>query len=123
MSAWKPPGWHSLTPRLVAGDPAAFVEFLQRAFGAEGEYRSDRPSQLRIGDSIVMVGDATVRERTRGFLYLYVADADATFHRAVGAGAVALEPPADMPYGDRRAMVADPCGNLWQIATYRDNNE
>ena len=119
MSEWKPPGWHSVTPRLVAGDPAGLVAFLRLAFGADGDYRSDRPSQLRIGDSIVMIGGAGVRERTRGFLHVYVEDADATFRRALDAGAVALEHPADMPYGDRRAMISDPYGNLWQIATYR----
>lgn len=119
MTEWKPPGWHSLTPRLVADDPAGLVEFLRRAFGARGEYRADRPSQLRIGDSIVMVGGTAVRERIRSFLYLYVEDADATYRRALDAGAESLEEPADTPYGDRRAMIADPCGNHWQIATYR----
>lgn len=119
MTGWKPPGWHSLTPRLVARDPAALVEFLRQAFGAEGDYRSDRPSQLRIGDSIVMIGSDAVRERIRSFLYLYVEDADAAYRRALDAGAESLEEPVDTPYGDRRAMIADPCGNHWQIATYR----
>jgi uncharacterized glyoxalase superfamily protein PhnB len=30
-----------------------------------------------------------------------------------------VEPPGDMPYGDRRAMVEDRWGNVWQIATFR----
>lgn len=50
-------------------------------------------------------------------LYLYVPDVDATFARAVEAGAVKREAPQDTPYGDRRAMVEDPGGNVWQIAT------
>jgi uncharacterized glyoxalase superfamily protein PhnB len=50
---------------------------------------------------------------------LYVEDADATYQRAIVAGAVSLEAPADMPYGDRRAMIRDPGGNVWQIATFR----
>ena len=41
-----------------------------------------------------------------------------TYQRAVTAGAESLEAPADLPYGDRRAMVKDPWGDLWQIATY-----
>jgi PhnB protein len=36
----------------------------------------------------------------------------------MASGAKSLEEPADMPYGDRRAMIEDPCGNIWQIATY-----
>jgi PhnB protein len=53
------------------------------------------------------------------FLYVYVADADETYERAVAAGARVLEAPADMRYGDRRCMVEDEWGNTWQIATYR----
>ncbi|MEO9263493.1 MAG: VOC family protein [Candidatus Baltobacteraceae bacterium] len=115
----KPPGWHSVTPRLVVRDPAKLVAFLVHAFGASGEYLADAPSQMRIGDSIVMVSGAGPREPMPAFLYVYVDDADATYRRALGAGAVTVEEPAETPYGDRRAMVTDPWGNAWQIATYR----
>jgi len=37
----------------------------------------------------------------------------------VAAGARSLEEPVDTPYGDRRAMVEDSWGNVWQIATFR----
>ena len=47
---------------------------------------------------------------------MYVDDADATYDRAVDAGAITLEAPLDTPYGDRRAMVRDPFGNVFQIA-------
>jgi uncharacterized glyoxalase superfamily protein PhnB len=43
-------------------------------------------------------------------------DADAAHARALAAGAVTLEELLDTPYGDRRAMVRDPFGNIWQIA-------
>jgi uncharacterized glyoxalase superfamily protein PhnB len=72
---------------------------------------------MKIGDSLVMVSGAGPRQATSSFLYLYVDDADATYARAVKAGGQSIEAPADMPYGDRRAMVEDPCGNVWQIAT------
>ncbi|HVR47977.1 MAG TPA: VOC family protein [Candidatus Binatia bacterium] len=117
MPEWKPEGWHSITPRLVARDPAALVRFLKDVFDARGEFTSDMPSQLQIGDSIVMVSGAGLRELTSSFLYLYVEDADATYQRALKAGANSIEEPADMPYGDRRAMIEDPGGNVWQIAT------
>jgi PhnB protein len=47
----------------------------------------------------------------------YVNDADATYQRALNAGARSLEEPFDTPYGDRRCMVEDKWGNTWQIAT------
>lgn len=52
------------------------------------------------------------------FLYVYVADTDKTYQRALKAGATSLEEPADIPYGDRRGMVKDRWGNIWQIATH-----
>jgi len=75
------------------------------------------PSVMKIGDSLVMVSGVGARDATPGFLYLYVDDADATYQRALEAGAVSIEEPGDMPYGDRRGMVEDPFGNIWQIAT------
>jgi PhnB protein len=114
-----PEGWHSITPRLVAHDAARLVDFLQQAFGATGDFRADIPSIIRIGDSIVMVSGAGPRPPTPALLYLYVDDADATYRRALAAGAVSIEEPRDLPYGDRRGMVEDPCGNLWQIATHQ----
>lgn len=104
---------------MVVHDPAKLVEFLKKAFGASGVFTADVPSIARIGDSIVMVSGAGPREPTPAFLYLYVDDVDSTYRRALEAGAACLEEPADMPYGDRRAMVKDPCGNDWQIATHK----
>ena len=123
MTHWIPEGWRSVTPRLVADDAAALVAFLETAFGAAGELQAEGPAQLRIGDSVVMVSESGPRESTQAFLYLYVEDADATYRRAIAAGAVSLEEPADMPYGDRRAMIRDPGGNVWQLATYRRTPE
>lgn len=120
MAKWIPEGWHSVTPRLVAADPAALVAFLKRAFLATGELRTDSPSQLRIGDSLVMISGVRPREAMPSFLYLYVPDVDATYERALQAGAVSLESPDEMPYGDRRAMVRDPSDNIWQIATCKN---
>jgi len=116
-----PAGWHSVTPRLVVQDAALQVEFLRRAFGATGEFRDDRPSVIRIGDSLVMVSGVGPREAMPAFLYLYVDDTDTTYQLALEAGATSLEEPWDTPYGDRRGMVRDPCGNNWQIATHKQN--
>jgi PhnB protein len=119
MAKWIPEGWHSVTPRLVAEDPAALVDFLKHTFNASGEFIKDGPAQIRIGDSIVMVSGAGARAATAGFLYVYVEDVDATYQRALHAGATSLEEPRDMPYGDRRAMIKDPCGNDWQVASHK----
>jgi uncharacterized glyoxalase superfamily protein PhnB len=109
-------GYRSVTPRLFVDDVAAQVDFLRKVFAATGDVEPGRPVDLRIGDSVVMVSSAAEREPFPGFLYVYVDDVDETFQRAVGAGAQVIEEPLDTPYGDRRAMVRDPFGNVFQVA-------
>src|SRR5262245_64376126 len=105
MSRTAPVGWHDVTPRIVVEDVSAFVEFLRGVFGATGSLGEDRPSLVRIGDSLVMVSAAGPRDAFPAFLYVYVEDADATYKRALDSGAASLEAVWDTPYGDRRGMV------------------
>lgn len=116
MKVDRPPGYHSVTPRMVVSDAAGAVEFLRATFDAVGEVEVGRPAEVRIGDSLVMVTPTDERELFPAFLYVYVEDADLVYRRALDAGAVSLEAPLDTPYGDRRAMVRDPFGNVFQIA-------
>jgi PhnB protein len=109
-------GYHSLTPRIVVADATGLVAFLRAVFGATGEFAVERPAELRIGDSVVMVSSADAREPFPAFVYVYVENADSTYRCAIDAGATSLEAPLDTPYGDRRAMVRDRWGNVWQIA-------
>jgi uncharacterized glyoxalase superfamily protein PhnB len=120
MDKLRPDGWHTVTPRIVAGDVAGLAGFLRTVFDAEGELRIGAPTEIRIGDSVVMISDGGgVREAMPAFLYVYVENADETYRRAIAAGAESIETPANMPYGDRRATIRDPWANMWQIATYR----
>jgi GrpB-like predicted nucleotidyltransferase (UPF0157 family)/uncharacterized glyoxalase superfamily protein PhnB len=116
MNNSAPTGWHTVTPRIVVEDPAGFVAFLRRVFGATGAFQEARPSEIQIGDSLLMVSGAGARETFPAFLYVYVDEVDATFQRALDAGAESLEAVWDTPYGDRRGMVKDRWGNVWQIA-------
>jgi len=117
-----PAGWHSVTPRIVVHDASALVAFVCDAFGAAGEYNPAAPTIVTIGDSKIMISDATARRPNAAFLYVYVRDADATYRRALERGATSIEQPFVTPYGDRRCMVEDPWGNTWQIAVYREGN-
>ena len=116
VSPFTPEGWHTVTPRIVVRRAHQLVQFVKQVFGATGDYEADRPTVLNIGDSAVMISDAGVRNPMPAFLYVYVDDADAVYRRALAGGAASLELPLDMPYGDRRAMVRDPFGNIFQIA-------
>jgi uncharacterized glyoxalase superfamily protein PhnB len=120
MPKFQPDGLHTVTPRIIVCDSKALVAFLKKVFHAQGDVHPGRPAQIRIGDSVLMISDGDgMREPSPAFLYVYVVDADATYAQAIAANAKSLEAPADMPYGDRRAMVKDPWGNTWQIATHR----
>lgn len=79
-------------------------------------------AELRIGDSIVMLGDVAGEFKPmRSTIHLYVNDADTVYRRALQAGATSVREPADQFYGDRNAGVEDPCGNFWWIATHKED--
>lgn len=114
-----PKGWPLVIPRIVSHKAEKLVEFIKHVFGATGDYQSERPTVLNIGDSMIMISEAGVRDPMPAFLYVYVEDTDETYRRAIQAGAKSLEKPGDVPYGDRRAMIKDQWGNAWQIATFK----
>jgi uncharacterized glyoxalase superfamily protein PhnB len=117
MATSMPEGYHTITPRIFAKDADGLGAFLKFVFGAGGEFRRDAPSEIRIGDSVVMVSGAEQRAPMPACLYVYVDDVDATYRRAIDAGAKSLEEPREVPYGDRRGMVKDSWDTIWQIAT------
>ena len=120
-----PEGYHQITPYLTAKDGAGLVEFLQKAFGAEVVHRMNHPNgdfwhaDLKVGDSHVMIGGASEEwPEQPSQIYFYVEDADATYKKALAAGATSILEPMDMFYGDRHGGVKDPSGNSWWIATH-----
>jgi PhnB protein len=117
--SYLPTNWPEVIPRLSVESPEDAVRFIKEVFAAEGEFSPDRPTELRIGRSLVMVAGILERAPTSSFLYVYVPDTDAAYLKAIALGATSIEEPAEMPYGDRRGMIEDPWGNRWQIATHR----
>jgi PhnB protein len=117
-----PEGFTAVTPYLVVEGAASLLDFMKQAFGADERLRMDGPdgtinhAEVSIGGSVVMLGDAG--EAMPGFIYLYVDDCDATYERALAAGATSVREPSDQFYGDRNATVRDPVGNMWGIATH-----
>jgi uncharacterized glyoxalase superfamily protein PhnB len=109
-------GYRTVNTRIVVDDAPGLVAFLRSVFDASGEEVDDRPAEMRIGDSVIMVTPTGARDAFPAFLYVYVDDADTRYQRALDAGAVSIEAPVDTPYGDRRGMVSDAFGNVWQIA-------
>ena len=101
-----PRDYHSITPYIIVkgGDDA--IEFYKKAFGAEERGHMKTPNgktahaELKIGDSVFMLSDEfpemkNLSPKSLGgspvSLYMYVADVDATFEKAVSAGAKVLD--------------------------------
>ena len=120
-----PEGFQAVTPYFVVPDAAAFLNFLERAFGAKERFISRGPggvimhAEALVGNSIIEFGQANNQwAAMRLNTHLYVPDTDAAYQRAMNAGAKSLRPPKDEFYGDRTAGVEDPAGNIWWIATH-----
>jgi uncharacterized glyoxalase superfamily protein PhnB len=121
MAEWKPTNYPSVSPYLICTDAEALVRFITEAFDGILLQRRDRPdgsfmhAEVRIADSVVMVGGGRTEEQsTSSHVHVYVPDAEATFKRAVIAGADIVQKPERKEY--LRGGVKDPSGTTWWIA-------
>ena len=118
-------GFHTITPFITVPNAPELIEFLKQTFDAEETSRRQPHGEgfvasLKIDDSgLLIMGDEGLggRERTGAF-HVYVPDCDATYRRAIEAGATSMGEPADRPYGERAGFVKDVAGNHWYIATH-----
>jgi len=98
------------------------LAFLKAAFGGtETECQRNSNGTVmhaegKIGDSLVMLGQAGGPWKPlSAALYLWVDDVDATYKKALQAGATSESEPEDKPYGHRNAGVVDRNGVTWWI--------
>jgi len=122
-------GFRTITPFLIHEKAAELVDFMKSTFRAEELKRNTGDafygfySEVRIGDSVIMIGGGTAASMGNlpAALHVYVTDCDAAYRRALEAGAITLMgvmgEPADRSYGERSAFVQDAFGNYWYIAT------
>ncbi len=120
-----PEGYHAVTPYLVVTNASGLITFLQNVLEATvtikhvSESGAITHSEMKIGDSMVMLADATERTPPMpAMILVYVTDSDAAYKRAMKEGAVSLREPADQAYGDRTSGVKDSWGNQWWFATH-----
>ena len=117
-------GFTTVTPYVWVPD-RGLADFLIRAFDAvetrvaEGG-RHGTHRELRIGNSMLMLGEGTPGEIVPGrsmSFHVFVDDVDASYAKALAAGGESLGEPADRPYGERSGFIKDAFGNHWYIAS------
>ena len=118
---YKREGLYTVTPYIIAQPAVELVDFVKEAFGAVESFRSTGSAgglhcEVKIGDSVVMIGGGPGFDPRPVAIHLYVPDVDEVYARAVAAGAISLAAPSDQEYGERVAGVKDIGGNEWYIA-------
>lgn len=118
-----PPGRSTVSPYLLVPSVSGALAFLAEVFASIELHRvadesgAIRHAEVRIGDSVIMLGERPGAAMPAS-VHVYVPDVDATYAKALAAGAATLSAPRDLPYGDRSAGVRDAQGNLWWIGTH-----
>jgi PhnB protein len=133
-----PAGYSRVSACLVVNGAAKAIEFYSDVFGATERMRFPGPgdtishAELQIGDSVIMVEDASEFMGTQAppadgfpgsqeFHYIYVEDVDATLDRAVKLGATLKRPATDQFYGDRDGFIIDPFGHGWVVGSHMED--
>lgn len=129
------PGAYSLNAYITIKGCADAIEFYKKAFDAKEGSKLMMPNglighaEIEIEGSLLMMSDEILEWKNRSpktigdnpmTFSLYVKDVDASFRKAVDAGATVIMPIEDMFYGDRVGQVMDPFGYRWMIATHKE---
>ncbi len=114
-------GFSTVTPYLIVPDVDKLIDFVTQTFGATELSRSTGSAggthaEVKIGDSMIMIGGSAKDAPTPVMLYIYMRDVDSIYKRALEAGATSITEPSDQDYGERQAGVKDMFGNQWYIA-------
>jgi uncharacterized glyoxalase superfamily protein PhnB len=121
---YKPEGYTSVAPYLIVSGAGDTIEFLKSAFDAVELRRFDNPdgtvmhAEVRVDDTVVMLADSTPNwPAIPAHVHVYVPDVDATYRRALAAGATSVQEPTKGNDEDKRGGVCDAGGTTWWIAT------
>jgi len=120
-----PEQYTQLMPYLILKGADDFRKFMVKVFDASeqmivpAEDGTVMHGELKIGNAVVMFAEAGGQFPVMNAgMFIYVDNADATYKKALAAGAVTVkgQEPSDKDYG-RTCGVKDPFGNTWWITS------
>ena len=121
---YKPDGYTSAAPYLIVSGAAQSIDFLVRVFDAKELRRMTRPeggimhAEVRLDDTVIMIADGVEGwPPVAAHVHVYVTDVDATYRRALDAGAASVQEPVQKGDEDKRGGIKDAGGTTWWIAT------
>ena len=109
----------TVIPVLSYVDVTEAAEWLCRVFGFRERLRiGQHRVQLTLGNGALVVtsGDNNTDRGLSHSVLVRVDDVDSHHRRAVAAGAIEIQPPADYPYGERQYTVDDIGGHRWTFS-------
>lgn len=123
--SYKPEGYNSVSPYFIVYGAQRFIELMKTIFDAQELRRYEMPdgsimhAELKIDDSVIMLGDASEKyPPVPTVMHVYVSDVDAVYSRAIEAGCESVELPTEREGDpDRRATFKDFAGNMWSVGT------
>ncbi len=125
--SFQPNGYSTVSPYLIVSGADATIDLLTRVFGAtelrrfQGTDGRVMHAEVKLGDSVLMLADASEHwPAALAHVHVYVPDVDATFQRALDAGAAPVREPVREGDPDRRGAVKDAGGTTWWIATRQE---
>jgi PhnB protein len=123
-AGYKPAGYTSVAPYLIVAGANATIDFVKEVFDATELRRFADPdgrvmhAEVRLDDTVVMFGDAAEGwPAAPAHVHVYVSDVDATYARALAAGATPVQEPVQKQDEDKRGGVRDAGGTTWWIST------
>lgn len=122
--SYKPKNYSTVSPYLIVDGANGTIDFLKRVFEAEELRRFPDESgklmhaEVRIDDTVVMLADSAEDwPPVSSYVHIYVPDVDATYKRALEAGATSVQEPVKKEDEDKRGDVKDTGGTRWWIST------
>ena len=120
----KPNNYSTVSPYLIVDGASGTIDFLKNVFRAVELRRFPDAAgkllhaEVRIDDTVVMIADGGDGWKPApSYVHIYVEDVDATYRRAMEAGAISVQEPVKKDDDDKRGGVKDSGGTTWWIAT------